>query len=71
MPVGRNIREIFGALEDPDLDIRYHFIRSEVTSGFVNLQAIGAKENVADILTKALPKATFEGHRLGMGVSIV
>ena len=58
-------------MEDPDLDIRYHFIRSEVTSGFVNLQAIGAKENVADILTKALPKATFEGHRLGMGVSIV
>jgi len=53
------------------MDIRYRFIRSEVTSGSVNIQAIGTGENVADILTKALPKAAFEGHRLGMVVFIV
>jgi len=44
------------------IDIRYHFIRSEVAAGTLNLQSIGTKENIADILTKALPKATFEAH---------
>jgi len=52
------------------IDIRYHFIRSEVAAGTLILQSIGIKENIADILTKAVPKATFEMHRAGMGISI-
>lgn len=49
------------------IDIRYHFIRSEIEAGTINLQSIGTTENIADILTKALPKARFEAHRSGMG----
>jgi hypothetical protein len=50
------------------IDVRYHFIRTEVAAGTINLQQIGTKENTADICTKALPKPTFEYHRMGMGV---
>lgn len=52
------------------IDIRYHFIRSEIEAGSINLQSIGTKDNIADIFTKALPKATFEVHQSGIGISI-
>ena len=51
------------------IDVRYHFIRTEVAAGTINLQSIGTKDNTADICTKALPKPTFEQHRLGMGIT--
>lgn len=39
------------------IDIHFHFIRSEIEAGSINLQSIDTKDNLADILTKALPKA--------------
>ena len=51
------------------IDVRHHFIRTEVAAGTINLQQIGTKENTADICTKALPKASFKQHRIGMGVT--
>lgn len=53
------------------IDIRFHFIRSEIEVGSINLQSIGTKENLADILTKALPKTAFKAHQSGMEISIV
>lgn len=37
------------------IDIKYHFIRNEVQNGFVQLQYVPSEDNLADILTKALP----------------
>ena len=51
------------------IDIRFHFIRQEVTAGTINLQPIGTKDNLADIFTKPLSRVTFEKHRVGMGVT--
>lgn len=38
------------------IDIRYHFIRERVASGEVELRYIPTEEQLADLLTKALPK---------------
>ena len=38
------------------IDIRYHFIRERVTSGEVELRYIPTEEQLADLLTKGLPK---------------
>ncbi len=38
------------------IDIRYHFIRSEVLSKRIKLEYVRSEENVADMLTKAMGK---------------
>jgi hypothetical protein len=50
------------------IEIRYHFIRDKVQKGVVKLQYISTNEQVADILTKALPKGKFEYFREKLGV---
>jgi hypothetical protein len=42
------------------IDIKYHFITDEVSKGNVQLQWVSTKEQLADVLTKALPQATHE-----------
>jgi hypothetical protein len=42
------------------LDIRWHYIRERVKDGEVAVSSIPGKENVADILTKALPRIAHE-----------
>jgi len=42
------------------IEIIYHFIKDKVQKGVVKLQYISTNEQVADILTKALPKGKFE-----------
>ena len=39
------------------IDIKYHFIRSEIQNGNVNLQYVPTDDNVADIFTKPATKA--------------
>ena len=51
------------------IDIRYHFIRDLVESGSIVLKRCGTNEQVADILTKALPVAKHGYFRLQMGVT--
>ena len=41
------------------IDIRYHFVRQCVRNGDIALQYCPTDRMVADILTKALPKAKF------------
>ena len=40
------------------IEIRYHFIRDWVQRGAVQLQYISTDDQVADILTKALPRGS-------------
>jgi hypothetical protein len=40
--------------------VKYHFFREKVLSGEIRIQKIATKEQWADIMTKGLPKATFE-----------
>ena len=42
------------------IDIRYHFIREQVQDGKVAPTQVGTKANLADLLTKRLPRETFE-----------
>ena len=41
------------------IDIRYHFIREAVDDNKISVEYIPTDDNVADIFTKALPKAKF------------
>eukprot|EP00253_Pinus_taeda_P006175 PITA_06175 len=50
------------------IPIKYHFLREQVPEQKVKLEYVASKEQVADILTKPLPKDTFEYLRQKMGV---
>eukprot|EP00253_Pinus_taeda_P015305 PITA_15305 len=43
-----------------NIPIKYHFLREQVLKQKVKLEYVPSKEQVADILTKPLPKETFE-----------
>jgi hypothetical protein len=45
------------------IDIRHHFIRQHVNAKAVALRYIRTHENVADALTKPLPRPAFVKHR--------
>ena len=45
------------------IPIRYHFTRQAVEDGEVVLVPVASKDNVADFLTKALPKSLFQTFR--------
>ena len=42
------------------IDIRYHFIRSEVQSGIVNIMYVPSASNIADMFTKPVNKVKLE-----------
>ena len=50
------------------IEIRYHFIRDCVQRGVVKLEYISTNEQVADILTKSLPRGKHIFFRDKMGV---
>ena len=50
------------------IDVRYHFIRALVRTGKVEITYVPTDDNLADVLTKALPCAKFEGARTSIGV---
>eukprot|EP00253_Pinus_taeda_P029896 PITA_29896 len=50
------------------IPIKYHFLREQVIEHKVKLEYVPSKEQVADILTKPLPRETFEYLRKKLGV---
>eukprot|EP00253_Pinus_taeda_P030188 PITA_30188 len=50
------------------IQIKYHFLREQVIEQKVKLEYVPSKEQVVDILTKPLPKETFEYLRKNLGV---
>lgn len=50
------------------IDIKYHFVRDKFLSGEINVEHVDGEHQLADILTKALPKPRFEGLRKVLGV---
>jgi hypothetical protein len=50
------------------IEIRYHFIRDWVQRGAVQLQYVSTDDQVADILTKALPRGKHVYFRDKMGL---
>jgi len=50
------------------IPIKYHFLREQVLEQKVKLEYVPSKEQVADILTKPLPRETFEYLRKKLGV---
>eukprot|EP00253_Pinus_taeda_P025454 PITA_25454 len=50
------------------IPIKYHFLREQVLEQKVKLEYVPSKEQVVDILTKSLPRETFEYLRQKLGV---
>jgi len=50
------------------IGIKYHFIRDCVQKGVVKLEYIPTDKQVADILTKALPRGKHDYFKYKMGV---
>jgi hypothetical protein len=50
------------------IDIRYHFIREKIEDEFIVLDEVKSTENIADILTKALPEPAHRRHIRALGL---
>ena len=51
------------------IELRHHFLRERVLDGELTLTRVDTKNNLADILTKPLPRVTFEYLREKMGLA--
>jgi len=51
------------------IDVKHHFIREKVDEGTISTERVNTKDNLADILTKALPRDTHRGLFTRMGLS--
>ena len=45
------------------IDIRYHFIRELYQSQIITVDHVGTEENIADVMTKAVPRHKYEKFR--------
>jgi hypothetical protein len=50
------------------VDVQHHFVREKVASGEVEVQFVPTKDQIADGLTKALPKDSFYAFRRALGI---
>lgn len=50
------------------IDVHHHFIRDLTTKGEIQLKFCGTNDQVADILTKALPQRKHDYFRFKLGV---
>jgi hypothetical protein len=51
------------------IDIRHHHIRDAISRGQVNLVYVESEHNIADALTKNVPRAVLEKHKVSMGMT--
>jgi hypothetical protein len=54
------------------IDVKHHFIREKVEEGKINTMRVNTRDNLADILTKPLPREAHESliWRLGLSVRL-
>ena len=50
------------------IDVKHHFIREKVDDGVISTERVSTKDNLADVLTKALPRDTHEDLVTRMGL---
>jgi hypothetical protein len=50
------------------IDLRYHYVRDAIESGRISLSYVHTNDQVADALTKALPRVKLERFRGRMGL---
>ena len=53
------------------IDVRFHFLRELCKEGVIELKYCTTRDQVADIMTKALKMDTFEKLRNLMGICVV
>lgn len=53
------------------IDIRFHFIRDLYQEGHIMLQYCPSSENVADLMTKPIPRIHYERLRLKLGLTCI
>ena len=53
------------------IDIPYHFVPESVQDGAIILKYVTTGEMIADILTKPLPKCTFQKVVIDLGMKTV
>jgi hypothetical protein len=51
-------------------DVHHHFIRQQVASGEINLLPVSTHDNVADLMTKGLPRSKHEYFCELLGLSV-
>jgi len=52
------------------IDVRFHYIREVYSSGHIEIQYVTSSQQLADILTKALPRNKFENNRSALQIMI-
>lgn len=50
------------------IDVKHHFIRDHIANGRIQLEAVGTREQIADIFTKPLDSVRFQELRLSLGL---
>lgn len=50
------------------IEVKYHYIRSQNKEGMFGLKQVPSKDQQADILTKALPRQSYQYQREALGI---
>lgn len=50
------------------IDVKLHFIRKAIEDNHVKVEYVATAENLADVLTKGLPRLKHEDHVVAMGL---
>lgn len=53
------------------IDVFFHFIREIYENGQIDIKYVPSSKQLADILTKALPKSSFESNRVRLQIMLV
>ena len=53
------------------IDVRHHFIYEAIEEGRIELQYVKTEDNIADLLTKPLPRPRHELYMGSMGVRVI